>query len=240
MALTATASKYTFDVVIKRLSMVDPVVIGISPDRSNIFLSVRPYLNLAQLADKVSTELKALQKMTPKTVIYCQSFTCCYQLYDSIRCQLQNNFTFPSGYPDLHQFRLVEMFHSGCTVQVRDKILKTFTDILSNVRVVIATSSFGMGIDCPDIRRIVHWGTPDSVEQYVQEVGRAGRDNTLSEAVLLPHRHHTISETMLTYTSNATECRRKILFQSFLFYSYSEYVGSFCCDICTPNHKAVI
>ena len=49
---------------------------------------------------------------------------------------------------------------------------------------MIATTEFGMGIDCPDIRRIIHWGLPSTLEEYVQETGRCGRDGHSSEAIL--------------------------------------------------------
>ena len=75
---------------------------------------------------------------------------------------------------------------------------------------------FGMGVDCPDFRKIIHLGTQDYIEQYMQEVGWAGRDGAYSEAVLLPHRHHAISETMLKHTSNTTKCRGRLLFRLFV------------------------
>ena len=106
------------------------------------------------------------------------------------------------------------MYHSGCMAYVRENILRAFTTTSSIVRVVITTSSFGMGIDCPDIRCIIHWGTTEDIEQYVQETGRAGRDNN---PFLLHKVQHIISEDMQLYCSNETECRRVLLFKSFLF-----------------------
>ncbi len=88
----------------------------------------------------------------------------------------------------------------------------------SNVRIVIATSSFGMGIDCPDIRQVIRWGTPNDIERYVQETGHAGRDNKPSIAILFPKIYHCISDSMKNYCINQTDCRRQLLFKSFLFY----------------------
>lgn len=55
----------------------------------------------------------------------------------------------------------------------------------SVLRILIATTAFGMGIDCIDIRRVIHWGYPTDLESYVQETGRAGRDEEQSEAILI-------------------------------------------------------
>lgn len=234
LALTATASKSIFDVVVKRLSMINPAVVGVSPNRSNIHLHVVPHLNLPQLSDKIADEVKCDAERTLKTILFCQTFTCCYQLYDMLRRKLKEHFTHPSGYPDMPQFRLIDMYHGGCMLYMRESILQEFTSVQSNIRIVLATSSFGMGIDCPDVRRIIHWGTPDSIEQYVQEIGRAGRDGMKSEAILMHRRCHEVSPEMLAYAQNTCTCRRTLLFSSFLFYELADNVNEneSCCDIC--------
>lgn len=237
IAFTATANKTTLDVVIEKLSMKAPVVIGTSPDRPNIYLSVQPYLGLNELSDVLSHELLEFKNLTPKTVIFCLSFTSCYQLYDCIQKKLKENFTFPASYPDIHRFRLVEMYHGGCMSYVRENVLASLTTPSSTTRIVIGTSSFGMGIDCPNIRKILHWGTPENIEQYVQEIGRAGRDGDQSVAILMHHRHYTISENMLVYVNNLTKCRRTLAFKDFLFYTESNTLQNkcSCCDICKRN-----
>ena len=70
---------------------------------------------------------------------------------------LKKAFTHPMSYPDLHQYRLVEMYTRACTVTVTETILKTFTEANSVLQFVLATTAFGMGIDCPNIRRIIHY-----------------------------------------------------------------------------------
>ncbi len=82
----------------------------------------------------------------------------------------------PIGAPDLAKFRLVDMF-TACTVRnVKQCIIKSFTNVTSPLRIVVATVAFGMGLDCSNIRRIIHWGPPNDIESYIQEIGRAGRD----------------------------------------------------------------
>jgi len=87
------------------------------------------------------------------------------------------------------------------------------------LQLVIATSAYSMGVDCPDIHNVVHFGPPTSVIQYVQESGRARRNGQSSVALLLCGKSARNSNKCmkLCYT-NATECRCNTLFKDFLFY----------------------
>ena len=101
-----------------------------------------------------------------------------------------------------------------------------------------------MGVDCPGIRRIVHWGLPSNIEEYVQEIGRAGRDGKDAQAVLYKGKigHHA-NASMKMYASNTTYCRRKTLFQGFLEFN-ERNLGQIdqckCCDICANSCKCSI
>ncbi len=75
------------------------------------------------------------------------------------------------------------MFTSIMTTDKKEQVLKLFTEQDGNLRLLIATTSFGVGIDCPNIRRILHWGVPTTLEEYAQEIGRAGRDDKPTVAI---------------------------------------------------------
>ena len=92
--------------------------------------------------------------------------------------------TEPVGYPDLPQFRLVDMFSSGAHPSVKEIITSSFTKPASVLRVLIATVAFGLGVNPPDVRYILHCGPPHDIETYVQEVGRGGRDGGLTYATI--------------------------------------------------------
>ena len=101
---------------------------------------------------------------------------------------------------------------------------------------MIATIAFGMGIDCPNIRRIIHFGPPSSTESYIQEVGRAGRDGLLSEAIMFHHigRRLEMEKEIKLYVQNISTCRRDFLFQDFDNYEHVDFgTKCSCCDICT-------
>jgi ATP-dependent DNA helicase RecQ len=83
------------------------------------------------------------------------------------------------------------MFTSVTDSEIKEEIIKLFTKE-SDLRIVVATIAFGMGIDCGDVREVIHVGAPDDVESYIQETGRAGRDSLAALAMLLvtPYKRH--------------------------------------------------
>ena len=99
-------------------------------------------------------------------MIYVRSYADCSSLYMVIKCSLGSYITDPPGCPNVKGHRLVDMFTRVLSVSKKEDVLNSFTSVDSTLRLVIATTAFGMGIDCPDIRTIIHWGMPSSVEEY--------------------------------------------------------------------------
>ena len=105
------------------------------------------------------------------------------------------------------------MFTACTHSSVKQATLAAFTNQESPLRLLIATIAFGMGIDCRDIRRVIHWGPPNDVEYYLQETGQAGRDNMSASALLYcgQHDHTHIDDDMRQYCSNTQWYRRQLL-----------------------------
>jgi len=112
----------------------------------------------------------------PRAVAFCQKYTDCSQLNLALWKKLVGRFTHPPDYTDLNQFTLVDVYTRVSTIPMRGKVLNSFTNLNRTLWLLIATTAFGMGIDCWDFCTIIHWGVPSDIEQYVQETGRAGCD----------------------------------------------------------------
>ena len=104
-------------------------------------------------------------------------------------------------------------YHAGLSEAIRARVLKAF--LTDERRVIVATSAFGMGIDKPDVRRVLHWGPPPTLEAYYQEAGRAGRDGKASDCIVLWRPQDlswgNISPAMQQYVESRTNHRALIL-----------------------------
>ena len=104
-------------------------------------------------------------------------------------------------------------YHAGLSAEVRRRVLRAF--LANQVTVIVATSAFGMGIDKPDVRRVLHWGPPPTLEAYYQEAGRAGRDGHPSNCVMLWRPQDlawgNIAPTMKRYAESRANHRNLIL-----------------------------
>ena len=220
----------TLEAVKHRLSMPNPIVIGLSPHRENIFYSVQPYLDVFQLRDCLLEHITQHYPDVPKVVIFCQ-------LDDGSKLNKILNVKLRQHYKnDPIGYLLVDMFNKACSIKKRTEIIESFCKQDSALRIVIASTSFGLGVDCPDIRKIIHWGPPESLDIYMQETGRAGRDGMRSDATLLyGHARQYVSDAMKKYGQNTSVCRRELLYKSFLFSDTYNRDGArrcLCCDIC--------
>lgn len=130
--------------------------------------------------------------------------------------------------------RIVEMFHGGTPDEVKEHIIKDFSIRDGNIKLLVCTNAFGMGVNCKGINRILHFGPSKSVENYIQECGRAGRDGKYSKCVLYYNGVLTahISDEMRNYCYNTTECHRKFLDELFGQKTRYAFAGCECCSIC--------
>lgn len=168
LALTATATQTTYDAVVERLSLQDPLTVALPPCRPNIKLIVRPStdLDLTDFALELAEELKTLKSKYPKTILFCHSYQDCSKFYMYINHFLKRHKTDPPGLPNEVEYRLITMYTRASTERFKETVTSLFSEKSSILRMIIATAAFGMGIDYPDIDQIIHWGCPSTIEQY--------------------------------------------------------------------------
>ena len=231
MALTATATKDTQIAVCKKLGMLHPAVISQVPNRPNIMYQVKSEPgSIEEAFEPLVEEIRSNRANCDRIIIYCRTYDTCSMIYMFLKSRLGPDITDPVGAVDLARFQLVDMFCACTTTSVKESILSSFCSSCSKLRVVVATVAFGMGLDCPNVRRVIHWGPAGYIEQYVQETGRAGRDGLDSYAILyfthLPG--IAVEESMKMYTE---KCRRRFLLDYFYPDNLDITCSSNCCDI---------
>jgi ATP-dependent DNA helicase RecQ len=233
MALTATASDSLIEDVIRDIGMVEPDVIQVSPDKSNLCYGVKEINTFDEFMPLVNS-LREKRTTFEKTLIFCQRQVDCGLLMQLFLKNLAHEIVEPIGAPfSLTQYRLVDMYCKGTEESVKNAIVKYCTVPDSVLRIIICTTAFGMGIDCAAVTRVIHWGPPNDVETYIQHTGRAGRNSELSSCIMLHGkglRRHC-DKRMLAYIQNCTMCRRAILFKDFKLYRHKGRQCN-CCDIC--------
>jgi ATP-dependent DNA helicase RecQ len=167
LALTATATPAVERDIIESLALQDPLVMRTSSERPNLHLSVRH----CETEDDQNLALKELVRDEPGTALV---YTATVKAAKAVWTMLVND-DLPAG-----------LYHGDLNAQIRDVTQDAFMD--GRYRIVVATKAFGMGIDKPNTRLVVHYQVPGSLESYYQEVGRAGRDGKPARGVLLYRR----------------------------------------------------
>ena len=234
IALTATATPKVQHDIQKNLGMVEAQVFKSSFNRPNLYYEVRP-----KTANVDKDIIKFIKNNPEKSgIIYCLSRKKVEELAEILQANGIN----------------ARPYHAGMDSMTRTKNQDDF--LMEKVEVIVATIAFGMGIDKPDVRFVIHYDIPKSLEGYYQETGRAGRDGGEGQCLTFytnkdlqklekfmqgkPVAEQEIGKQLLLETAAYAEssvCRRKTL----LHYFGEEYTEENCgnCDNCLNPKKQV-
>lgn len=162
IALTATATDKVLEEIITKLNLKNPEVFKKTFRRENL------KINHIEISDKLEFLKNYISYNKVSGLIYTRTRTEAEQIHN---------------YLETHNFTNVDYFHAG--LSAKEKHRKQEWWLNSNQNILISTNAFGMGIDKDNVRFVIHYSPSNSIENYYQEIGRAGRDGSSSETILL-------------------------------------------------------
>lgn len=223
------------------LLLKDPIIVEVSPDRSNIYFEVRERpargeSKIETILQPIIAELDRKKIDMELTLVYGNLETCadCFMFFSTVLGKEQY---YPSGAEPLSKNRLFSQYHAEYPQHEKERVVKEMVAGKCKARVLFVTVAFGMGIDIPNIRKIVHVGVPHTMEEYFQESGRAGRDGAFATATMYFNAYDIMKrktggiDVVMRDFVTTKKCRRKVI-MTYFGHDLSSRTLHSCCDNC--------
>eukprot|EP00794_Sanderia_malayensis_P008376 gene8376-9275_t len=240
---TATATKSTKAAIISALNLapVSTSVFEKSPIKNNLLFFTTYVGNDTKFEvvfSELINELVTKGKKTKRRIIFCQSRNQTALIWKMFELKLGKAFYADDS--DDPRCRIVEMFHAGTPSSVKEHVLDEIGSGDSCLRVLVVTTAFGMGVDCKQVHRVIHFGPSKSIEAYLQECGKAGRYEVNSHCYLLYNGFLTSHcQTDIKEYVAGDQCRTKFIEGHFPGHHPVSTAGCVCCDVCLSKCECV-
>ena len=241
LATTATATLKSQKAICELLQLKDPVSVSANPDRSNIFLESRERPatgvdRLQPILEPLCAELLEKKIEMPLTLVY-GSLNVCAESFLFFSNMLGKKQYFPLGAPHKSENRLFSQYHAEYPQHEKERLINNLINNVSTARILFVTIAFGIGIDLPFIRRVIHIGVPRTMEEYFQEIGRADRDGLPAVATIYFNRYDIRSgdksvDPVMRELVTGKGCKRKVILNYFghILVRSNNSVIHHCCD----------
>ena len=220
--------------IIEKLDMVECCVVSVCPNKKNIFYEVVSMCNIEDDFAPVVKDLAETNIRAERVLVYCRSLDMCSYLYAHFLYALGEKSCYLSGAEHLSDNQLFGMYHSCTDEHNKQVIVHSFSQPDGVVHVVFATMALGMGVDFRNVYRVVHYGAPRSLDDYLQESGRVGRDGQQAFSNQGIYCNRKVAA-VRRYLENSGTCHRYVLLSYFnktLADNLERCDKMMCCDIC--------